>query len=111
MGLLGETANPSALGSLRKSDAWACQGSISKWVLLSAVLLSRASGAAVWNCLGPFLLGVVTFSRLMMAGEGRSLCVGKRESIAEGKCQVLECGRTEKPDGKKALVRLRFTAI
>lgn len=52
MGLLGETANPSALGSHRKYDAWACQGTISKWALLPAVPLSRASeqlSGIVWD--------------------------------------------------------------
>lgn len=38
-----------------------------------------------------------------MAGEGRSLCVGKRESIDEGKCQVLEWVGAQKSRMEKSV--------
>lgn len=98
----GETANPSALGLLRKYDAMACQGSISKWALLSAVLLSRASGQLsgfVWDFSylgGGGGAGDFSADLRWRGKEGASVCYepgdsgDKREATVEGKCQVLE---------------------
>lgn len=68
---------PSALGSLRKYDAWACQGSVFKWATVVRRPPLQASGQ---------LLGIVwalsygggcwcLLRRLRMEREGRGRCV------------------------------------
>lgn len=96
MGLLGETANPSVLGSRRESDAWAVKAVFPNGHRFPQSYSPGLVGSCL-DCLGLFLLAGSDFSADRRWGGKEGACVletwglwDKREGRIEGKCQVLE---------------------